>query len=119
MLDQAQEKIIERYKHPHFSAPLENPDLSMEGANPVCGDEIHLSLKMKDGRVEAASHSCQACTVASAAADLLAEEIIGKNREEILRISPDDIKEMLNIPLSPIRLKCALLPLETLKTGLG
>lgn len=118
MFNEAQLLVIDRAKHPRFSQLLSQANFSAAGANPVCGDEITITALIKDGLFEEISHHGRACTICQASADLLAEKIIGQPTESIEQITPEAIQSWINIPLSPTRLNCALLPLETLKKGL-
>jgi nitrogen fixation NifU-like protein len=119
MLDIAQEQVIERAKRPLFSGHLESPNLSGDGANQSCGDEVHFELQVVDNVITDMRHTVRACTVCAASADLLAERFIGESVDRVDQISSEEIQEILGIPLSPIRLKCALLPMETLRTVLS
>lgn len=112
MLDLYQQQIIDRYKHPQFAGPLAGATHTAEGANLSCGDEIRLELIMDGDIVQQIRHTSRACAVCSASADLLAEALIN---QKIGAVEPEAHLETLHIPLSPIRRKCALLPLETLK----
>ena len=47
------EEILDHYKHPRHRGTLENPDITYEDANPLCGDHLRMDLRVKDGRVEA------------------------------------------------------------------
>ncbi len=116
MFNTAQEIIIDRFKHPLYAGKIEKPDLVAEGANLFCGDEITMELTHHNGVIHDIKHHCRACAICSASADLLAEILIGKNLSDIQKITQDEATALLGIPLSPIRIKCALLPLETLKT---
>jgi len=78
---------------------------------------IRIDLKLKDGRVDQVRFSGKGCSISTAAASMLTEAIEGKTLEEVKRMSRDDVLEMLGIELGPVRLKCALLPLKTLKVG--
>jgi nitrogen fixation NifU-like protein len=108
---------MDRSRNPQYAGSLQNPDLIGEGANPFCGDEVHLEIKLENEFIQEVRHTTRACAVCGASIDLLAEEWIGKSLETVLATTPDQITEMLGIPLSPVRLKCALLPLETLRTA--
>jgi nitrogen fixation NifU-like protein len=57
------------------------------------------------------------CAISQASASMLGEEILGKTLEEVRSISKQDIFDMLGIPLSMNRIKCALLSLKVLKVG--
>ena len=111
------ENILEHYKHPRHHGTLEHPDITYEDANPLCGDHIRMDLKVRDGRVEDVRFSGHGCSISQASASMLCERIAGQPLEEIKRIGRDDVLEMLGIELGPVRLKCALLALKTLKAG--
>lgn len=116
MFSLAQEIIFDRYKNPQYTGEVINPDFQAQGANPVCGDEISIQGMFDESdRFSEIKHTGRSCAICTASADLLIEKILGENLEYLKNISTEDIQEMINIPLSPVRLKCALLPLETLK----
>jgi nitrogen fixation NifU-like protein len=105
------------YQNPRNYGTLERPDISAEDSNPLCGDENRIDLRVKDGVVEDVRFSGKGCSISRAAASMLTEEIRGKTLEEVKRIGKDEVLEMLGIELGPVRLKCALLALKTLKVG--
>ena len=111
------EEILDHYKHPRHRGTLENPDITYEDANPLCGDHLRMDLRVKDGKVEEVAFSGHGCSISQASASMLCERIAGRPLEEIRAITRDDVLEMLGIPLGPVRLKCALLALKTLKAG--
>ena len=111
------ENILDHYKHPRNRGTLEQPDITYEDANPLCGDHIRMDLHVKDGRIAEVRFSGHGCSISQAAASMLCERIEGQPVEEIKKLSRDDVLEMLGIELGPVRLKCALLALKTLKAG--
>ena len=111
------ENILDHYRHPRHRGTLEHPDITYEDANPLCGDHIRMDLNVKDGRVAQVAFSGHGCSISQAAASMLAERIEGQPLDEVKKISRDDVLEMLGIELGPVRLKCALLALKTLKAG--
>ncbi|HZV90885.1 MAG TPA: SUF system NifU family Fe-S cluster assembly protein [Candidatus Nitrosocosmicus sp.] len=115
--DLYRQNILEHYQNPRNFGTLERPDISAEDSNPLCGDEIRIDLLVKDGVIEDVRFSGKGCSISRAAASMLTEEIRGKTLEEVKRIGKDDVLEMLGIELGPVRLKCALLALKTLKVG--
>jgi nitrogen fixation NifU-like protein len=115
--DLYRQNILDHYQNPRNFGTLEHPDISAEDSNPLCGDEIRIDLKVKDGVIEDVRFSGKGCSISRAAASMLTEEIRGKTLEEVKRIGRDDVLEMLGIELGPVRLKCALLALKTLKVG--
>ena len=115
--DLFRQNILDHYQNPRNYGTLERPDISAEDSNPLCGDEIRIDLHVKDGVIEDVRFSGKGCSISRAAASMLTEEIRGKTLEEVKRIGKDDVLEMLGIELGPVRLKCALLALKTLKVG--
>jgi nitrogen fixation NifU-like protein len=111
------QNILDHYQNPRNFGTLEHPDISAEDSNPLCGDEIRIDLQVRDGVIEDVRFSGKGCSISRAAASMLTEEIRGKTLEEVKRIGKDDVLEMLGIELGPVRLKCALLALKTLKVG--
>jgi nitrogen fixation NifU-like protein len=77
-----------------------------------------MELRVKEDKVEEILHTTRACAVCTASADLLAEYATGKDVSEVAALSTEQMVEMVGIPLSPIRLKCALLPLQTVRRAL-
>jgi nitrogen fixation NifU-like protein len=111
------ENILEHYRHPRNQGTLEHPDITYEDANPLCGDKIRMDLNVRDGVIEQVRFSGHGCSISQAAASMLSERIEGKPLEEVRKLTRDDVLEMLGIELGPVRLKCALLALKTLKAG--
>jgi nitrogen fixation NifU-like protein len=115
--DLYRDNIIDHYQNPRNYGALENPDISYEDSNPVCGDEIRMDLQIKDEKVIDARFSGHGCSISQASASMLTEEIIGKSLEEVKQIDKQYLLDVLGIPLGPVRLKCALLSLKVLKAG--
>jgi nitrogen fixation protein NifU and related proteins len=111
------ENVLDHYRHPRHHGTLEHPDITYEDANPLCGDRIRMDFQIKDGRIEAVRFSGHGCSISQASASMLCESIEGKTLEDVKKITRDDVLEMLGIELGPVRLKCALLALKTLKAG--
>lgn len=112
-----QEELLDHYENPSNYGTLPNPDVSHEEDNPLCGDRIRIDLGVEDGIIKEVRFSGHGCTISLAAASMLTEEIEGKSLAEVKQLSRDDILEMIGIPLGPVRVKCALLPLKVLKAG--
>jgi len=119
MDDMYREVILDHYKHPHNAGTLEHPDVSYEDNNPLCGDRIRIDLQIADGIVTDVRFQGRGCAISQASASLLTDEIIGKPVQEIAAFGKDDMLDLIGIPLdqNPVRIKCALLALKTLKTG--
>ena len=117
MEDFYREIILEHYKHPAHRGTLPNATISHEEDNPLCGDRIRIDLLVKADVVQDVKFSGQGCAISQASADMLTEEIKGKTLDEVRKIDKQFILDMIGIPLTPARLKCALLSLKVVKVG--
>ena len=115
--DLYRQNILDHYQNPRNFGTLEKPDISAEDSNPLCGDKIRIDLRVKNGTIEDVRFTGIGCSISRAAASMLTEEVKGKTLEEVKAIGRDEVHELLGIELGPVRLKCALLALKTLKVG--
>ena len=116
MDDLYRDEILEHYRNPHNFGILESPTTAKEGANPLCGDRITLMLGISDdGTVEDVAFTGRGCAISQASASMLTDEIKGKTLDEISHMGSKDVLENLGIEISPARMKCAMLSLETLR----
>ena len=113
-----QENILDHYKSPRNFGKIENASVHHHEYNPLCGDEIELFLVIKDKEVVDVKFHGKGCAISQASASLLSEEIKGKSIDELKKMTKENILELLGITLSPVRLKCALLSLDTLKNSI-
>lgn len=113
------EEILDHYKNPRNYGQLENPDLHVEGDNPLCGDRLAMDLVVKDGVVEDVAFTGRGCAISQASASMLTEDIIGKPLTELAKITRQDVLDNLGIEVSYARMKCALLSLGTLRLALA
>lgn len=120
MDDLYRDEILEHYRRPHNFGTLESPDASSEGANPLCGDRITLMLGLDEsGVVDEVAFTGRGCAISQASASMLTDRIRGQSLAEIAHLSRQDVLDELGIDISPARLKCALLSLETLRRALA
>lgn len=116
MDDLYREFILDHYHNPRHKGLLEPHDKEYEDDNPVCGDTIHLTLRVDENDViREVGWDGDGCAISQASASILYETLPGKTLDEVRQLSPDDIYEMLGISLSPVRVKCAMLSLKVLK----
>ena len=115
------EFILDHYKNPRGYGLLADADASAEGQNPLCGDEVTISIKFgADGEtIEQLGFEGQGCAISQAATSMLAEIVIGRTAAEVAALPKEELLEEIGIPLTPIRLKCALLGLGVLKVALN
>jgi nitrogen fixation NifU-like protein len=119
MDDLYRDEILEHYREPHNFGTLDAPDASHEGHNPLCGDRITMMVTVDgEGNVSDIAFSGRGCAISQASASLLTDEIKGRPVAEIEAMKNQDILDLLGIEISPARLKCALLSLDTLQHAL-
>jgi nitrogen fixation NifU-like protein len=120
MDDLYRDEILEHYREPHNFGTLDAPDASYEGHNPLCGDRITMMLTVDDdGNVSDVAFSGRGCAISQASASMLTDEVKGRPVSEVEAMTNQDILDLLGIEISPARLKCALLSLDTLQHALG
>jgi nitrogen fixation NifU-like protein len=117
MEDLYRENILDHYHNPRNYGTLENPEITHEDSNSICGDEIRLDLRVRDGVIEDVRFSGRGCAISQAAASMLTERIKGLSLEEARNIGKEDVLADMGIRVSPSRLKCALLPLKVFRGG--
>jgi nitrogen fixation NifU-like protein len=114
------EVILDHYKNPRGHGVLEDADATAEGQNPLCGDEVTISVKFaEDGETIAdVGFEGRGCAISQAATSMLTEMVKGRKAADVAVLPKDDLLEEIGIPLTPIRLKCAILGLGVLKVAL-
>lgn len=120
MDDLYRDEILEHYRNPHNFGTLEQPTAVKEGANPLCGDRITLMLGIDDhGTIEEVAFTGRGCAISQASASMLTDEIKGRPLSEIATLGRQNVLDNLGIEISPARMKCAMLSLETLRQAVG
>ena len=114
------EVILDHYKNPRGHGIIEGADAEAEGQNPLCGDEVTIYVAFaEDGEtIEEVKFSGRGCAISQAATSMLTELVAGRKAGEIASLPKDELLEEIGIPLTPIRLKCAILGLGVLKVAL-
>jgi nitrogen fixation NifU-like protein len=112
--------ILARYRQPRYFGALPGADLVHEDVNPLCGDRLRVELRVgPEGRIEAARFQGDACAIATASADLLAELVEGRSLREAGQVERDTLLAALGAPIRPSRLACVALPLSVLRGALA
>ncbi len=128
------EIIIDHYNNPRNFGRLSDANASAEGANPLCGDEIHLEFIVKNGIIEDIKFHGAGCSISRASASMMTEVIKGKKIEDVKKIAEKfkgmlfegkeneelgDLEAFKGVRVIPIRIKCAVLSWNVLEEALG
>ena len=114
------EVILDHYKNPRGHGAIENADAHAEGQNPLCGDEVSIYVSFaEDGdTIDDVKFEGRGCAISQAATSMLMEIVKGRQATEIAALPKEDLLDEIGIPLTPVRLKCAILGLGVLKVAL-
>jgi nitrogen fixation NifU-like protein len=115
MDDLYRDYILDHYKHPRNFGELPDPDVQGQEHNPLCGDELGVQIRVRDGRIEDLRFHGHGCAISQAAASIASEELKGMELEEVGRLGADWMLDLLGIPVSATRRKCALLNLKVVR----
>lgn len=131
------EILTEHNMRPEFKHDLPDADIVLEGVNPSCGDDIFLKLKLEGDTIADAAFEGDGCAISQASADIMLSMIVGKEKDEALRMgktfmkmikgeaseeeidSLEEASALRDIAHMPARVKCAVLGWRTLKEALG
>ena len=118
--DLYREVILDHYKNPRGHGVIEDADAHADGVNPLCGDEVSIYVQFADDgeTVEEVKFSGRGCAISQASTSMLMEMVKGRTAQQIAELPKEELLEEIGIPLTPIRLKCALLGLGVLKIAL-
>ena len=129
--------LTEHNLHPLHKQVLKDANLALEGVNPSCGDDIVLQLKVEDGKITDGAFAGSGCAVSQASADMMLDLIIGKTKEEALKLSNiflkmihneatseeieqlEEASSLQDISHMPARVKCAVLGWHTMEEMLN
>jgi nitrogen fixation NifU-like protein len=120
-LDQLyREVILDHYKNPRQHGTLEDADARAEGQNPLCGDEVSIALAFGDDgdTIDEVRFEGRGCAISQAATSMLMELVRGRRATDVAAMPKEELLDEVGIPLTPVRLKCALLGLTTLKLAI-
>ena len=137
------EILADHHESPRNWGRIENPTCEEDGYNPLCGDKVHLCLKLAGGAGSGVLEKCtfegEGCSICMASASIMSEMVQGKSEAQVLALiegfrkkmqgeegvvvlpaddSGEDVTALYGVKRFPVRIKCALLPWTTLKKGL-
>jgi nitrogen fixation NifU-like protein len=117
--DMYQENILDHYDNPYHRGALEAPTLDYRDLNPLCGDEVRVQGRVDEsGCLVEAYFDGEGCVISLAAASILMEAVEGKTLAEIKTMGREEMLDLLGIPLTTMRVKCAMLALRTLEKSI-
>lgn len=135
--DLYREVLLDYFRSSAHSDRLPKPDIEAEGKNPLCGDEVRLTLSVADGRIVKARHEGHGCVISRASTAMLAEALEGATLEKARELAEtfkammlgkrpfddcpeelDALKSLAGVAKFPVRVKCAILSWNTLLEGL-
>jgi nitrogen fixation protein NifU and related proteins len=111
-------QLLDHFQSPRNAGDLPDPDASVELENPVCGDVVRLSLRMKDGRVAEIRFKAKGCVPAMACASALTEMVLGKTQQEARKLTPEELTQAVG-GLPQASSHAAQLALDALASALG
>ena len=113
------EVILDYYQNPRNKGTIGKPEISAMDYNPLCGDKITFQMNLDaNGKVAEVKFDGEGCAISQASASMLTEMVMGKDINDLSRISRTKILESLGNPtLGPVRIKCAMLCLKVMKVG--
>jgi nitrogen fixation protein NifU and related proteins len=112
------EVILDHYKNPRGHGVVEPSDVEAEGMNPLCGDEVSISIAFDGDTIEDVRFQGRGCAISQAATSMLMDMVKGRTAHEVARMDRETLLDEVGIPLGPVRLKCALLGLSVLRLAL-
>ena len=128
--------IMQHFRYPRHRAPLPAPTVAASQFNPFCGDRIDLQLTLNEqGAAHAVSARSEGCSIIQASASLMSDALLGRNPDEIRRLTADfrkmmqtkdapaphlgDLAALTAVRRYPVRIKCALLPWVALENAIA
>jgi nitrogen fixation NifU-like protein len=135
--DLYRETILDHYHHPRNRGHIDTPTVKIEGVNPLCGDELTLYMNVEDGKIKDVKLEAKGCSINMASGSMMSEAVQGQSLEQATKVVdlfkkmmlnkneeveiPDDLEDLESlqgVKKYPIRIKCALLPWNTLLQGI-
>ena len=136
-LDQLYRRVImDHYKNPRNKGSIEDGALTIDMNNPTCGDRLHLTLQVEDGKIQNAKFDGEGCSISMASASMMTQAVKGKSVEEALQLSStfsemmlgkdyddsldlEDIESLSGVSQFPARIKCATLAWKAMEKGVS
>ncbi|MBT4153882.1 MAG: iron-sulfur cluster assembly scaffold protein [Candidatus Magasanikbacteria bacterium] len=118
LMDMQRAYMLELYHEPLHAGSLKEKTGSATSHNQSCGDIVQMDVLVASGVLQNAAHSGHGCAISKAATSLVLDEYIGKQVEDLQQITFETVKELLGIPISHTRHKCAMIGVKALKQAI-
>ncbi len=131
--DLYRELILDHYSRPRNKGTLEGADITVEGTNPLCGDELSIFVRLAEGKITDVRFVGRGCSISQASASMMTEQVLGKTLEEAkglvqrfkammhgVEVSEDELGDLMalqGVRKFPVRVKCATLSWVALEQG--
>jgi nitrogen fixation NifU-like protein len=129
------ELILDHYKNPRHREPLPHPDVIAEGYNPLCGDEIEMTLTFAGDTLTDIGIAGRGCSISQASGSMMSDLVLGKSLSEIRHLTGEfkdmmtnadapvpedlgDLESLQGVAKFAVRVKCATLAWHTLADGI-
>lgn len=109
------ENILDHYSKPRNFGKLQSFDVEYKEFNPLCGDEVTIQVKLENNLIQDIKFSGRGCAISMASSSMLLSELKGKSLDHARNLQKEFVFDLLSIPISPVRVKCALLSLEAVR----
>jgi nitrogen fixation protein NifU and related proteins len=113
------EEILDHAKYPQNVGVINDPTYKLDSYNPSCGDKVSVTILVKNDTVQNIQHITDGCAISRASSSMVTEYVKGKNIHGVQKMKKDDVTRILGVELTPNRLKCALISLETIQKALA
>lgn len=135
--DLYREIILDHYRRPRNTGEVADPDVKLQGQNPLCGDNVELSFKVAGGKIDDIKIKGNGCSISQSSASMMTEALKGKTLSESQALAKafkkmmlengaaedlpealEDLASLEGVQKYPVRVKCALLAWNTLLQGM-
>lgn len=110
-------KVMELFRNPHNVGVLEDADGIGKVGNPVCGDLMHVYIKVRDNKIADVKFKTFGCVAAIATSSMITDLAKGKTLEEAKKLTNNDVVKNLG-GLPPIKMHCSNLAASALKKAI-
>jgi nitrogen fixation NifU-like protein len=132
--DLYREIILDHYRNPRHKQAVSPADRVIEANNPLCGDEIDLSIRLAGGQVDAVGFEGRGCSISQASASMLCDAVTGMGVDDAIALGRSfrslmqgatvtedlgDLEALRGVRAYPVRVKCATLAWNALLEALG